>query len=389
MRYWIVLFLTTVTLVAHGQLQFDSTSVNGALKLATEQDKLVFIYGYTPWCEPCEEMEAYTFTDLEVANFWKQNFISLALNLEDYPGLELMDKYGIHYFPGFLFIDGDGEVVHRGCAGMDAAEFLYFGRAALSDSANLAQFQKRYADGERSTDFLYQYLDLQEALCLDAEKFATEYLQGTPINTLSEETPWAIFATYHWDIFSPEFSYLLENQQQFEKAIGKEAVNAKIYDTFLSVYQEVYQSEELHDFGMRALLNAIEHASFDGADTLKLMMKLHYEEYREDWGAYAATAIEFVSLMRTKDPNELGELAWNFYLFVTDRGQLEIAAGWAKEAVNQMPEPSLIDTYAALQFKLGNRKQAVLLEEKALELARELGEDTSHYQYQLSKFSGQ
>ena len=77
---------------------------------------------------------------------------------------------------------------------------------------------------------------------------------------------------------------------------------------------------------------------------------------------------------------------WNFYLFIEDRNQLAIASGWAKDAVDKLPNPSVIDTYASIQFKLGEKKKAVVLEERALELAQELGEDLSHYKYQLEKF---
>ena len=89
-----------------------------------------------------------------------------------------------------------------------------------------------------------------------------------------------------------------------------------------------------------------------------------------------------------EDPEQLNELAWKFYLFVDNKNQLEIASTWAQQAVDQQPEPSMIDTYASLQFKLGNEKKAVELEKRALELAQELYEDTSHYEHQLRKFEG-
>ncbi|MEQ9008925.1 MAG: hypothetical protein RLP12_13635, partial [Ekhidna sp.] len=255
-------------------------------------------------------------------------------------------------------------------------------------SVTLMAMEKRYDDGDRNADFMLDYLEMLEEACLDAERFAAGYLKGVVLSDLTNETPWEVFAAYQWDIYSREFQYVLKNKAQFDEKVGARMVNAKLYDTYLSQYQEVYEAEELHDYGMRALLHSIKEVTFTGADTLKVMMNLHYAEFTENWPEYAEYAVELVGMTGVEDPKELNELAWKFYLFVDNKNQLEIASSWAQEAVTKMPEPSIIDTYASLQFKLGNKKKAIDLEKRALELARELYDDTSHFEYQLKKFEG-
>ncbi|GAB4231442.1 MAG: hypothetical protein Tsb0034_03810 [Ekhidna sp.] len=384
----VMLLVFAIPLFAESQIKFETSGWDQALKLAKEQDKLIFLDAYAEWCEPCKVMEEYTFSDLEVGNFYNQNFINVRMDMEDYPGVELAEKFVVGVYPSLLFVNGDGEVIHRGCGSQDATAFLQLGEDALNDTLNLAAYERQYAGGDRSPDFLIDYLDLLDGICLDAEGFASDYLQSLKTDELTGESGWAVLAAYQWDIFSREFQYLINNKQLFEDAIGKEAVNAKIYDTYLSQYQEVYLAEELHDFGMRALMHSMGQVTFIGSDTLTVMLNLHYAEFKEEWETFAQNAIEFVGMTGMDHPEELGELAWKFYLYIDDRNQLEIAASWAKQAVDKLPEPSLIDTYASLQFKLGNRKEAVSLEEKALELARELYEDTRHYEYQLKKFQG-
>jgi len=373
---------------SQAQIKFDSLEWSALLNKAKKENKLIFLDAYAAWCEPCKEMEAYTFTDLEVGNFYNKNFINFRLDMEAYPGVELAEKYTVGVYPSLLFINGNGELVHRGCGAMDANEFLLLGEEALGDSTTLTFFEKQYQGGNRSTDFLVAYLDLLESVCLDAERFASDYLKTIPLEKLSEEAPWTVMASYQWDIYSREFQHLLKNKEVFEEALSVQAVNAKIYDTYLAQYQEVFIAEELHDYGMRALLHSINQNSFTGADTLITMMDLHYAEFTEDWEQYAAKAIEFVGMMRLSDPDDLSEIAWKFYLYIDDRNQLEIASGWAKEALDEMPEPSIIDTYASLQYKLGNEKRAIDLEKRALELAKELNDDIAHYEYQLKKFGG-
>ncbi|WP_436515672.1 thioredoxin fold domain-containing protein [Ekhidna sp. To15] len=383
----LILLFCLVPLVLSAQIKFES-SWKEALSKSRMTGKLIFLDAYAEWCEPCKEMEAYTFTDLEVANYYNANFINVHLDMEGYPGVELAEDYSVGVFPSFLFINGNGEVVHRGCGAMDASQFLNLGEDALIDSLTLQSMEIRFDKGERSADFLIGYLELLEDACLDAERFAAGYLKNIELTKLKEETPWEVFAAYQWDIYSREFQYLLNNREVFEASIGQRIVNAKLYDTYLSQYQEVFEAEELHDYGMRALLHSFKDVSFTGADTLRLMMNLHYAEFKENWDEYAAHAVELVGMTEMSDAEQLNELAWKFYLFVENKNQLEIASSWAQQAVDKQPEPSIIDTYASLQFKLGNKKKAIELEKRALELAKELYDDISHYEYQLKKFEG-
>lgn len=386
MKKLIVIFLL-IPFGLSAQIKFIK-SWNEAIDQSRMTGKLIFLNGYAEWCEPCKEMEEYTFTDLEVANFFNKNFINVSVDMEDYPGVELAEDYTVGVFPSFLFINGNSEVVHRGCGGMDANQFLALAEEALTDSLTLMSMEKRYDDGDRSADFMLDYLELLEDACLDAERFAAGYLKTVELKDMTLDTPWEVFAAYQWDIYSREFQYLLKNRKRFEDSLGQRVVNAKLYDTYLSQYQEIFEAEELHDFGMRALLHSFKDVSFTGSDTLKLMMNLHYAEYTENWSDYADYAVELVGMTELQDPEELNELAWKFYLFVNNRNQLEIASTWALQAVDQQPEPSMIDTYASLQFKLGNKKKAIELEKRALELAQELYEDTTHYEHQLKKFEG-
>lgn len=384
-KYSLLLVLVSVSL--HAQIKFDTVSWNQTLAKSIAANQSIFLHAYAGWCEPCQEMEEYVFSDLEVGNFYNRNFINVQMNMEEYPGVELAEQLAIDVYPSFLFINKDGEILHRGCGAMDANDFLLMGEMTLNENENLNAFERKYKEGDRSVNFLMNYLVLQESVCLDAEGFAREYLSSLELEELTTESAWAVMAAYNWDIYSREFQYLLQNQSAFLDVTDSIAVKNKIYDTYLSQYQEVYEADELHDFGMRSLLHSIKNASFDGADTLQLMMNLHIAEYRENWAAYADYAIAYTQMMGTIDAIELSELAWKFYLFIENKSQLEIAAGWAKEAVDKMTEPAIIDTYASLQYKLGNKRKAVDLATRALELAKKLYDDTSHFEYQLKKFS--
>lgn len=375
-----------MTALVSAQVNFESLSWQEALLAAKEEKKSLFLYACTASSEPCELLERYTLRDLEVSNFYNDNFINVRMDMDQYPGIEVAENFQITVYPSMLFIDSDETVVHRGCGAMEASEFIALGQAALSTN-NFGLYNQKFDDGDRTTEFLMKYLSLQEEACLDVESMVNMLLSEIAFEDLSSEKGFMLIEGYQWNIFSREFQYMLENKDSFERQIGSDRVNDKIFNTYLAQYQEVYEAEELHLFGMRALLKEVKQTAFVGSDTLLVMMNLHYSEITEDWESYADYAVDWVG-MGLSDPQELDDIAWKFYLFVADKKKLEIAASWARESVDVDPTPSSIDTYASLLFKNGEKKKAVELAKQALEMATELLEDTDHYRHQLTKFEG-
>lgn len=385
MKNLFTLAFLLVACYAHGQIQFEEMSWKEAVAKSQKENKIIFLQACASWSEPCQLLEKYTLTDLEVANFFNDNFINVSLDMEEYPGIELGETYSVSIYPAMLFVNGKEEVVHRGCGALEAAELLELGKAAIG-TKNLKTLREQFEAGARDGDLLIDYLSLMEEGCLDAEGFATGLLKEMKVEDLLKDEAFMLLEAYQWDIFSREFKHLVDNKELFEEALDRDRVNDKIFNTYLAQYQEVFEAEELHLFGMRALLNEVKGKSFSGSDTLMTMMNLHYYEVLEDWELYSDYAIEWVGMIGLNEPEELSELAWKFYLFVSKKEKLNIAAGWARSSVDIDPNPSSIDTYASLLYKLGEKKKAVELEKQAVEMAMQLLEDTSHYEHQLAKF---
>ena len=67
---------------AHAQTNFRSISFDEALKVAANENKLVFIDFYTDWCGPCKKMAREVFPQKEVGDFMNAKFVNLKLNAE-------------------------------------------------------------------------------------------------------------------------------------------------------------------------------------------------------------------------------------------------------------------------------------------------------------------
>ena len=112
-KYCFLLLLVSLSIQA--QVKFDLSDWSEVLEKSAQTNKPIFLHAFAGWCEPCQEMEEYVFTDLEVGNFYNRSFINVQMDMEGYPGVELAESLSVGVYPSFLFLNGEGEVIHRGC----------------------------------------------------------------------------------------------------------------------------------------------------------------------------------------------------------------------------------------------------------------------------------
>ena len=117
---------------------FDNEDWKGVLAKAKREHKLVFLDAYTMWCRPCIQMAKDVFTLDNVADFYNGNFINVSMDMEKWDGPAVNKNYKINAYPAFLYIDGDGNVVHQGGGYQESKEFIDLGKAAVE-----AQEQKK------------------------------------------------------------------------------------------------------------------------------------------------------------------------------------------------------------------------------------------------------
>ncbi len=115
---------TTINGVESKGIYFSMTSLKEGLELAKATNKFIFIDCYTNWCGPCKVMKKYTFTDPVLGSFMNQNFICVAMDMEDDEGMATAKRYGVQAYPTLLFLDKYGRVVNHQVGGIGANELL-------------------------------------------------------------------------------------------------------------------------------------------------------------------------------------------------------------------------------------------------------------------------
>jgi thiol:disulfide interchange protein len=105
-------------------IYFFEGSFQEGLEKAKSEKKILFVDCYTTWCGPCKIMKQYTFRDVILGDYMKDNYVSLAIDMETAEGQILAKKYGIEAYPTLLFLDKYGRVVNHQVGGIGAQALL-------------------------------------------------------------------------------------------------------------------------------------------------------------------------------------------------------------------------------------------------------------------------
>lgn len=381
----ILLLPMTFNILAQDSISFQDIEWTDALEKSSKEGKLIFMEAYASWSLPCSSIERYAFKDAQVAAYFNENFINIRMDMEDFPGVELAELYEIFAYPGLLFFNGQGEVVHRGCGALVSAELLKLGQRAL-EGPNLTDYEKRFRSGEKSVEFLVDYTKVLEAGCADKSSFVEAYFTQTPQKEWMSEASWAMINLNIEDPYCDQFQFLMAYHDRFALEYGEDTVDMKIYDVLLGQFIDIYEERDITLFAIQALRNLISRTDFNQKNELSSLVDLEYADLKSNWPLFAEKAVRVVKEQQVENPDQLNEFAWKFYLFIDDPELLATAKGWMEGVLERFPEATYLDTYASLLYKTGDRKASVEYSQRALQAAELENQDLMHYQSQLMKF---
>jgi thioredoxin-related protein len=378
--YWILLLLQNVLvaqntpdtlakkIVSEETLTFIHEKFGDAMAKARADNKLVFIDAYTTWCGPCKMMDKQTFNDEDVAAFFNEKFVNLKLDMEQGDGLTIQQRYKIVAFPTLLFLNADGEVIHKALGFQDPEQFLAIGKTALSSDQTFASWTTRYDKGDRDPKFLKEYAEkLAEAYDERRAAIAEEYL-ATQTDSFSL-TNLEFSMRFTEGVESPRFPFLVKNQKAFEKKFTKDEVSLKI--------QEVVTDFLMNDKNLPSLGRADSLIRFvypDKADRMNKNYHLSYYRMKGDRDKYAASALTYFKKY-DDNPDELSETATTFLEQIDDKSLLSKAVKWANRALKKQVTVTNQMLVAQLYKKLEKTSKARKSAEKAVEIGKKLGQN--------------
>lgn len=368
------LFLAAIAF-AQG-IKFEEGNFKSILAKAKKENKLVFIDAYAVWCGPCKLMVKNIFPLKPVGDYYNANFVNAKIDMEKGEGIDLAKKYNVKVFPTYLFINGDGEEVHRTIGYVEEKDFIQFAMDAGDPNKRLTALKQKFEKGEKDPEFLLNLANLTIYNDTDfSNKVIERYFAGKPelnrdnLGLLfqamksTEGAPYRIFTERKADILKmlPEQQYA-----SMDKNVKVNTVMAKAYNATTKKLDEAYFLAETQKFMTK-----------DEAENLLKRVKASRALKDKDFATYEKITIELNKDTSALSADQLNSLAWNFFENVTTKSSLETAVKWAQESVNKNENYANTDTLANLYNKIGDKKNAKIWAEKSLQLGKAAGEDTA------------
>ena len=367
----LLLFLTLWVSSAFAQsssgIVFEEATFASLLTQAKAEDKLIFIDAYTTWCGPCKMMTAKVFPDSAVGEVYNARFINAKFDMEEGEGPGLAQRYSVAAYPTYLFVNGDGELVHKGIGYIPKPALLELADVAVSD-ASLYALGQRYAAGQRDPAFVMQYAQVltRNYEAQRADEVVEGYLDGQADWSTDENL--ALLLASPGAVGDKRMVYLTEHADEIESRLGSGTVVNPLQRVLVNTYHNAHQKRSLVE--PRELSAYYRQHGGPIADRLIEHYALTYYEREDKMDEYLPAALAYYTAYPSDDYTELNSLAWTFYEGTDDPAQLAQAIEWAEQSVAIRAYYPNLDTLAWLYKKVGQDKKARATALLAIEAAK-------------------
>lgn len=337
------------------------------LAQAKAEDKVIFIDAYTTWCGPCKMMAAKVFPQEEVGNVYNERFINAKFDMEKGEGPGLAQRYSVMAYPTYLFVDGNGDIVHKGLGYIPAEEFLALADVASGDE-NLGALNKRYDGGERDPEFLKAYAQTLNDVYEQAKagEVISAYLET--VDDWSSPEVMEMLVANPGEMGGKKMNYLMEHAEEVLASESGESFLMTIQQSVIGTYMETAEKRELPEPAALAPIYA------EKAGPIKDRLIAHYtmlkaQQSRDSKQSIPAT-IAYLEKYPSSSWQQLNSIAWDIFENSDDKDQLASGIKFAQESVAIDENYMNLDTLAWLYNKAGDKKMAVATAKKAIAIAK-------------------
>lgn len=294
--FWLFLFLLNGlyenVFAQNRQINFESRDWDAALLKARRENKLIFLDCHTSWCGPCKNLAANVFTKDIVADFYNKHFVNIALDMEkDVDGVRLAKEYNPSAYPTLLFIDPYTRlVVYKAVGGGDVDYVLGLAREALNSEKSLAKYNQRYENGERSPDFLKDFMN-----CLYLAKewqvlreVEDTYFSSLSIQQLLSQENWELLQKYGIHSNMDVFRRILKYQNDFIRVFQlKEVASLLQWGVIAELWDVVNACDK--EKAVLDLMYRLEEMDFPGSSILLADVRFYHcllRDYKDAWRTF-------------------------------------------------------------------------------------------------------
>ncbi len=353
-------------------IEFEHGTFDEALAKAKAENKMVFMDCYTVWCAPCKRLANEVFPLKEVGDYFNANFVSIKMDMEKGEGVELKKKYGVSVFPTLLWIDTEGNLIHKVMGSRSPDALIEDAKTANNPEKNWARMDEKFKNGEHNITFLQDYIFAASKLRVDTKEAAKLYYAQRKTEELLNVTDLKLLLITVESISDEKFSFVLKNRENFNELAGKADI-----DKFISeiMTREMFATMRLHDETayenkkkeLLAIDETVANKIFPAIDMGKSM--------KEDPNKLFGKLADFSLKNNFDEPQLLNKLAVKILKTSTrtdfKQELWEKVLKIAKRLVELKADYQNTDIYAHVLYKAGQIEEAKKVAEQSVKLVPE------------------
>lgn len=380
--------LLTGTLYAQHEITFSTESYEQAVARAKAEGKMVFVDVMADWCGPCKAMEKRVFNQQEVAEYWNTHFVSLRVDVDDepVPSLTKVFDYSQTAIPAFLFISPEGALLRVEKGYREPADFLSLGKEVQDPENHLTAYHRRYDKGERNIEFMLKYLHMLQ----EAKHEKTRAVHSQLVAALSKDQYFdslyvsVVYSEMH-NLDATHVHYLLLHREEFDQKYGQGAANDLLMEAWKEEYAQAWNDvkkdrlEQLKQWGYKAF-------GAKETDSQIRYTRLRIAFRTAQWADLFVVIDEFEKAGDPLSSSNVNSIAWGLYEACDDPVYLNSALKLMERCTECKTQYAMLDTHAALLYKLGRSKEGEKMAKKAIEVAKKNGDDYSGTEELMQKY---
>jgi len=385
---------------------------------AKTENRYIFVDTYTTWCLPCKVMEKEIFPQAAVGEFFNENFINVAVQLDVtkkdneevkrwYQDAKYLEKtYNIKSFPTYLFFSPDGELVHKiEGASPTGTEFINKAKKALDPSTQLETLKKQYAAGQKDPEFLLRMIKVSRPPMYEpfTKQLINEYLK-TQENLLTEQNiKYILDATTKST--DPGFK-ILQNHADKIDALARTGASSELIKTiafdevaipllrvggskqYLSGGMIRYEGDLNKSVDWVELEKKYEAAYPSLVEELMVRSKCEYYNWMGDWPAFTKWVDHYIAKYPEKiHSDRLKAYSREVLSSCSEPEAIQAAIKWSEKNIldSSRKNAAHLYTYGALLYKSGQKEPAIKIMEEAAKLSGDPGDGFAKVIAQINK----
>lgn len=407
---FIIFFLPQlVTAQKERGIQFEQGSSWQEIKeKAKAANKLIFVDCYATWCGPCRFMSDSIFTQKRTGDTVNQKFISVQVQMDtskkDNDEIKrwykdagyLMEAYQVNGFPTYLFFSPDGEIIHKDVGAKGTKDFLAVIAAAADPQKQYYTLLKAFRKGSKDYHKMPYLATKSKELGYEklAGEIAREYINGY-LEKLNDD---AFCTKEHLAFIGTFYETLTSNSQAFRlyydhpaqaDSVMEMPGYARSFADYIITREEVTpyvnNAEKAHAKPNWEKITSAIRSKYNMTYAIRIVTNARVLWYKrkKDWENYTKYLVQKMENENIKDlPADVNSIvllnnsAWEVFQHSNSKEELQRALNWINSAIPMDPQhpAGMLDTKANILYKLGRKEEAIMTQEKAIELEPEAQE---------------